>query len=119
MHEERRRGSRVPLDAEVELSGGGKSPIKATGVNISKSGLLCTTDEAIDNSTEKAFQVGISLPTSGEKVEFGGVIVRAEKQDDSYKTGIIFSDVDEQDKLDKFLMSIEIPSGDDDVIELP
>ncbi len=121
MPEERRRGSRFPLDAKVELTGDGKTPIKADGVNISKYGILCNTESAVDQSSEKAVQVEIALPESGKKVELGGVIVRTEKRDETYQTGISFTEVDadDKDKLDEFLTSFEIPSGDDQFIEMP
>lgn len=105
MPRERRRAPRFAIQHLIELSFGRETFVRATGVNISSSGLLCNTDPPIEPYT-RVF-LSLKLPTEGreEIVNCEGIVVRSEPASAGANTAIVFTgfEPDEAEKLVKLL----------------
>ncbi|WP_455381863.1 PilZ domain-containing protein [Salinispira pacifica] len=122
MQEERRKSSRFSIKGTIEFLSRGGSQVKGSGVNLSRSGVLCNTDEEIDPDTRVSVQMDLQSPAGGaEKIECDGVVIRSDEGKGAYDTGISFTSVPEgkSGRLDEFLKSCEISSGDDQFLDVP
>lgn len=105
MAKERRRAERFSIQHLIELDYGKEQFIRATGVNISSSGLLCKTDPAIELYT----RVFLSLKLPGKKgeeiINCEGIVVRNDEEDGEFTTAIAFTSFrpDEAEKLVQLL----------------
>lgn len=123
MQEERRKWSRFSIKGKgkIELKSQGKDSIQAPGVNLSRSGILFNTEGAVDRSTEVSVRMELEAPESNEQIELDGVVVRSDQGAGTYDTAVSFTGVPEEhrNKLDEFLKSVEISSGDDQFLDVP
>ncbi len=123
MQEERRKWSRFSIKGKgkIELKSQGKEPIQAPALNVSRSGVLFNTDGAVDRSTEVSVRMQMDETESSEQIELDGVVVRSDPGSGKFDTAVSFSEVPEErkSKLDEFLKSVEISSGDDDFLDVP
>lgn len=93
---ERRKSTRFDIAQFVEVSFTKENFIKAEGINISESGILCETAEP----PEPYAQIYLLLPTPDgkETFELEGVVVRAEKVKSKYHVGVEFTHLYDEDK---------------------
>jgi hypothetical protein len=121
MDDERRKGPRRPFDEGIELSESEEGSVRASGVNISRFGVLCDTDLPLEQQSEVSVHIDIPAPPGVRRFEFKGLVVRSDESEESYKTGISFTSIpeDAEQSLDEFLESYELSTGDDPTLEIP
>ncbi len=91
MAKERRRGGRFAIEQMVELSYGRESFVHASGINLSRTGLLCKTATFLEPYTQVS--IVLNLPVAGEtyRIECGGIVIRSAEENDHFNTGISLS----------------------------
>jgi len=107
MNIERRKGPRFPIEQFIDLSFGRENYIKATGINLSESGILCELESPLDPYSNVYILLKI---TEKETIELNGVIIRVDKKGKKYIAGIEFGDDlydEDRTKLKKYLKSVQ------------
>jgi Tfp pilus assembly protein PilZ len=98
MKNDRRKHPRFKIDQMLQASFDRETYIHASGINISKSGLLCKTEQEMGlySSIFLMIRVNDEIPP----VTCEGVVVRCEQEKDgTYEVGIQFTDIKNQDSL--------------------
>ena len=86
----KRRSKRFPIRQLVDISPTKENFLKATGVNISESGILCKLEgEHIDDYANIFLM--LDVPNSKESLKIEGVVVRIDKQKSNTFIAIEFS----------------------------
>ncbi len=88
---ERRRAPRFAIEQLVELEYGKETFVRAKGVNISSSGLLCTVDTYVEPYTQVSLLISVPSGPEGRKISCEGTVMRSEKSKGKYYIGISFS----------------------------
>ena len=106
MSTEKRASPRFPISQFVDVSYNKETFIKATGINLSTSGLLCELDGSVEPYS-KIF-ILLDLMDKKEPIEIQGIIVRIDKKGKNYLAGVEFSDLYEEDvtRLKKFIKTL-------------
>ena len=94
MSEERRMAPRVSLDQCVEVSFGKENFIDAAAVNISQTGMMCSSKVPVEN-LERIFLM-INLPIGEEllKIKCDGIVMYTKQEGQTHFFGIHFVDLD-------------------------
>jgi len=94
MGEERRKAPRISLDQCVEVSFGKEIFIDAVAVNISQTGMMCSSMVAVEN-LERIFLM-INLPVGDEllKIKCDGIVMYTKQEGQTHFFGINFIDLD-------------------------
>ena len=94
MSDERRRAPRISLDQCVEVSFGKEIFIDAAAVNISQTGMMCSSTVAVEN-LERLFLM-INLPVADEllKIQCEGIVMYTKQEGQTHFFGINFIDLD-------------------------
>jgi len=92
MENEKRRHSRLPLNQVLELSTSDGLIVKAEGVDISESGLLCRTDVEIPRGTYVIFQLSIPGGKSSMSVSCESTVLKCEEKNGKFNVVIDFTD---------------------------
>jgi hypothetical protein len=94
MSDERRRAPRISLDQCVEVSLGKEIFIDAAAVNISQTGMMCSSSVAVEN-LERIFLM-INLPVGDEslKIKCEGIVMYTKQEGQTHFFGINFIDLD-------------------------
>lgn len=97
MNEERRTVPRVNLEQCVRVSFGRETFIGADVLNLSRKGMLCSSDVPVEN-LERIFLM-INLPFTGETktIQCEGVVLYTQPKDDKTLFGIQFTDIRDAD----------------------
>ncbi len=94
MAQERRRSPRFTIRQLIEIDYGKESYLRAEGINISRSGLLCTTEPEISPSS----RVFLSLDFPGnDPINCEGFVVRSKPHGASSEVAINFTEFKEND----------------------
>lgn len=106
MSSEKRTAARFPISQFVDVSYTREKFIKATGINLSATGMLCELEGPVEPYS-KIF-IMLDLKDKKEPVELQGIIVRIEKKDKTYLAGVEFSDIYDEDigRLKKFIKTL-------------
>lgn len=80
------------MNQSIELSTSEGDKIRAEGVNISESGMLCRTAADIPKGTFVLFEITIPGSSSPMKVKCEGIIMKCEKEGSAYNVVIDFTD---------------------------
>jgi hypothetical protein len=99
MAEERRRSPRFTINQLIEVDYGRELFLRAKAINISRSGLLCSTDPELDTSS-RVF-LSLTLP-DGDRINCEGLVVRAEPHGETNEVAINFTEFREDD-AEKFV----------------
>ena len=96
MSEERRNAPRVSLDQCVEVSLGKELFIDAAAVNISQTGMMCSSKTSVEN-LERIFLM-INLPIGDDllKIQCDGIVMYTKQDNERCFFGIHFVDLDEK-----------------------
>ncbi len=97
MAKERRRSSRFTIQHVIELSYGRESYVSARGINISKTGLLCTTDTYIEPYTTVLLAINVPVGPDGDTINCEGMVIRSSEAGEGYTTAISFMSFREKD----------------------
>lgn len=97
MAAERRHEARFSINQMVELSFGRETFLHATGINISKTGLLCATDSYLEPYSQVSLMVTIPIEPEPHRMSCEGIVVRSEVEETQYLAGISFTSLDEED----------------------
>lgn len=84
MEKDKRKRERSSLDQMIELSTSDGKKIRAKGVNISESGMLCLADEDIHAGTFVMFKIAIQSGGSSMKVDLEGMVMKSTRDGDKY-----------------------------------
>jgi len=105
MTAERRRDARFSVDQIVEVSFGKEAFVHGTGINLSKTGVLCKTDSYMEPYSQVSLLMTVPVGPEGHRFTCEGVVVRTEREGGDYLTGISFTSIDDEDsrKLQNFL----------------
>ena len=97
MTKERRREARFAIEQMVELSYGHESFVHASGINLSRTGLLCRTDISLEPYTE--LSIVLNFPVDGDtyRIECSGIVIRSIGENGHFKTGISLSALNRAD----------------------
>ncbi|MDH4200724.1 MAG: PilZ domain-containing protein [Spirochaetia bacterium] len=105
MSSEKRVAPRFPISQFVDVSYTREKFIKATGINLSATGMLCD----LEGPVEPYSKIFILLDVGeGKPIELEGIIVRIEKKGKTYLAGVEFSDIYDEDKsrLKKYIKTL-------------
>ena len=107
MSSERRRDTRFEINQIVEMSFGRETFLHATGLNVSKTGMLCETDSYLEPYTQVSFMMSLPIGSVTVRISCEGIVVRSDIESDRYLAGISFTSMSDEDAqtLDKFLKS--------------
>jgi len=97
MASERRVAPRFSIQQMVELSYGREEIVHASGINLSKTGLLCSTDSYVEPYTEVSLLMQIPESAGEHRIECEGIVVRSEERNGRFVTGISFTSLPEED----------------------
>lgn len=84
---ERRRRMRVPLEGEVDMTGGGKL-MKARALNIGAEGMSVVAPDKVRKKTEVSLE--FSLPGEEGRFAIHAIVVRVERNPEGFKLGLRF-----------------------------
>jgi c-di-GMP-binding flagellar brake protein YcgR len=106
MSSERRNAARFPISQFVDVSYTRENFIKAIGINISVTGMLCELEGTVE--TYSKIYILLELNDKKDPIELQGIIVRTEKKDKKFLAGVEFSDLYDEDKsrLKKFIKTL-------------
>ncbi len=85
---ENRKHPRFEINQMVELGYARENFVGATGINISKNGLLCETSERMEPHTVVFMMITITLKGKEYLIECEGVVNRSEKKKGAWNTAI-------------------------------
>ena len=91
---DKRRHERVDINQLLELATSEGAVIKAQGVNISESGLLCSTDVEIPAGTFIMFKLLIPSGKSEMLVPCEGIVLKCNEKNGEFHVVIDFTDSD-------------------------
>ncbi|HUX21020.1 MAG TPA: PilZ domain-containing protein [Spirochaetia bacterium] len=97
MAAERRIEARFSIDHMVELSFGRETFLHATGINISKTGMLCATDSYLEPYSQVSLMMTIPVGPKGHRMTCDGIVVRSEIEEKQFLAGISFTSLPEKD----------------------
>ena len=97
MAAERRHEDRFSIDQMVELSFGRETFLHATGINISKTGLLCATDSYVDPYSQVSLMLTLPADPEPYRMSCEGIVVRSEVEESQFLAGISFTSLEEAD----------------------
>lgn len=105
MSKERRRTPRFSIRHLIELSFGKETFVRAKGLNISSSGLLCTTEPPIELYTRVFLSLTFPGKNGDEIINCEGIVVRSDQSGDEHATAIVFTSFqpEEAEKLVELL----------------
>lgn len=105
MANERRRSPRFSVRHLIEMDFGKETFVRATGVNISSSGLLCKTEPPIDLYTRVFLSLTVPGKEGDEVINCEGIVVRCDETDGEHLTAIVFTGFrpEESEKLMRLL----------------
>jgi hypothetical protein len=105
MSKERRRAERFTIQHLIELDYGKEQFIRASGINISSSGLLCTVEPAVELYTRVFLSLKLPTSTGEEIINCEGIVVRSDQVGSQFTTGISFTSFrpEEAEKLVRLL----------------
>ena len=108
MSSDKRKSPRFPIEQFIDVSFGRETFVKATGLDISASGMRCELEGPLDPYASIYILLKIS---EEETIEVNGIIVRVEKKGASkYIVGIEFSDDmydEDKTKLKKYIKNLK------------
>ena len=91
MTKERRRAGRFAIEQMVELSYGRETFVHASGINLSRTGLLCKTDTFLEPYTEVSIVLNFPVDGDTRRIECSGIVIRSVEENGDFKTGISLS----------------------------
>jgi hypothetical protein len=91
---DKRRHERMVINQVLELATSDGAVIKAQGVNISESGLLCRTDLEIPSGTFIMFKLLIPSDKSEMLIPCEGIVLKCNEKDGKFDVVIDFTDSD-------------------------
>ena len=94
---DKRRSKRFSVRQLVDISPTKENFLKATGVNLSESGILCKLESEEVDSYANVFLM-LDVPDSKESLQVEGVVVRIDKQGSNTFLAIEFSNVEAKEK---------------------
>lgn len=105
MSKERRRAERFSIQHLIELDYGKEQFVRASGINISSSGLLCQTEPAIELYTRVFLSLKLPSKNGEEIINCEGIVVRSDQDGSTFTTGISFTSFqpEEAEKLVRLL----------------
>lgn len=95
--EEKRKDGRFRIYQMIQMSVGKEKFVACEGLNISKSGMLCKTNVAVNPSTR--FYLMFEVPVKSKKYEIKceGLAAHVHEIDDGFEVGVTFTDLWEED----------------------
>jgi len=116
MSKERRRAERFTIQHLIELDYGKEQFVRASGVNISSSGLLCTTEPAIELYTRVFLSLKLPSSKGEEIINCEGIVVRSDQDGSQFTTAISFTSFrpEEAEKLVRLLKQTSDPTDESD-----
>lgn len=105
MATERRHDPRFSVEQIVEISFGREAFVRGTGINISKTGILCETDGYLEPTSQVSLQLTIQIGSQIHRFNCEGIVIRTDEANGTFQSGISFTDLREPDarKLAIFL----------------
>jgi PilZ domain len=97
MAKERQRAHRFSIKQIVQLIFSHDQTLDSKAVNISSSGILVATPEAVEPGTPVFLMLSTELGYSEKLIRAEGLVTRCTKEINDYLTGIEFSIIDEED----------------------
>ena len=97
MAAERRHEARFSIEQMVEVSFGRETFLHASGINISKTGLLCATDSYLEPYSQVSLTMTIPVGSVQHRMSCDGIVVRSEVEEQQYLAGINFTSLAEED----------------------
>ena len=94
MGEERRKAPRVSLDQCVEVSFGKENFIDAVAVNISKTGIMCSSTAAVENLEKIFLMINLPIGEESHKIRCDGIVMYTKQEGQTHFFGIHFVDLD-------------------------
>ncbi len=85
------------IEHVIELSYGRESFVNARGLNLSKTGLLCTTDTYIEPYTTVFLAINVPAGPEGQTINCEGIVLRSTEEEEGYTTAISFMSFREKD----------------------
>jgi len=106
MSTEKRAAARFPISQFVNVSYTREKFHKASGINISLTGMLCEMDGPIEPYSK--IYMMLDLNDNKDPLELQGIIVRTEKKGQKFLAGVEFSDLYDEDvnRLKKFIKTL-------------
>lgn len=83
----------------IQLNFGKENSVPVTGANLSEGGLFCESTEHIEPYSRLYLMFELVLKDETRSICCEGIVVRSEKKNSHYMTGIEFSNIDEQDRI--------------------
>ena len=94
---DKRKSKRFPIRQLVDISPTKENFLKATGLNLSETGILCKLEsEEVDNYANVFLM--LDIPGSEDSLQVEGIVVRIEKQKADTLIAIEFSNLDDAEK---------------------
>jgi hypothetical protein len=105
MTTDRRQDPRFSIEQIVEISFGREAFVRGSGINISKTGILCETDGYLEPSSQVSLQLTIQMGSEIHRFNCEGIVVRTDEAKGTFQSGISFTDLRAADarKLGLFL----------------
>jgi hypothetical protein len=97
MAQKRQRAHRFLIDQIVQLIFSHDKAMDAKAVNISSSGILVATSEAVEPGTPVFLLLSAELGFSEKIIRAEGIIARCVKESNDFLLGIEFSVIEEED----------------------
>lgn len=112
MSVERRRDPRFAIEQIVEVSFGRETFVRGTGINISRTGILCASESYLEPAAQVSLQMTIEIGSRIHRFNCEGIVVRTDEVDGTFRSGISFTAIEETDarKLAAFLKRKDRPS---------
>ncbi len=114
-HAEKRQDPRFRISQLIKMSGGREEYFNAAGVNLSKGGLMCETDESLQmyNPVFLMFDVPDETEEAGyEQIKAEGVVMHSSESGiGKCRIGIRFTGLSEADeeRIEKYVERTDLP----------
>ena len=105
MDDSKQRSPRFTIHQLVEIQFSVETFFQAEGINLSETGLLCSTESAIEPYTKVFVMIEMPLKEGQYTLKTEGVVMRCEKENGDFKVGIQFDSLfqSEKEKLKEYL----------------
>ena len=90
---ERRKSARIRIDQMIELQFGQEQFIRAEGMDLSETGILCTCADPVDPQTRIYLMFRLPVLEDELEIESDGIVVRSEKKRNQYAVAIQFTEL--------------------------
>ena len=107
MDDSKTRSPRFTIHQLVEIQFSVETFIQAEGINLSETGVLCSTESPVDPYTKVFIMIEMQLKEGNYTLKTEGVVVRCEKMNGDFQVGIQFeSEGSKSQKIGRKLLAL-------------